>query len=148
MQQSPKPVPAPAIQAGARCLPGELALWLAHAPGVAGMRRGLDPGGGADTASETRGAVLRALAQRFYPGVPVSTQAARLHALAETYAFAKWPRDRARAQLPARYRGTLDEYLWAAFKSGAPMPLPPRDLRRILIGAAEGEALCLRPIAD
>jgi hypothetical protein len=141
MQQIPKPVPAAPMPAGARCLPGELALWLAHAPGVAGARRGADPGGGPDAASETRGAVLRALAQRFYPGVPVSTQAARLHALAETYAFANWPRDRERAQIPARYRGMPDEYLWAAFKSGAPMPLSQRELRRILIGAPEGEAL-------
>jgi len=48
-----------------------------------------------------------------------------------------WPRDRDRSQNPARYRDTPEEYLWAAFKSGAPMPLSQRDLRRLLIGAPE-----------
>src|SRR5262249_26252690 len=93
--------------------------------------------GSGDAASEARDASLRALAQRFLPGVPVSTQAKRIRARAETYAFVNWPRDREQAQIPARYRHTTDEYLWAAFKSGATMPLPTRELRRILIGVEE-----------
>lgn len=137
MQPASKPPPALAMHAAPR-LPHELALWLERALGVAGARRGRGPS--PDAAAEARDAILRALAQRFYPCVPVSTQAARLHALAETYAFVNWPRDRERAQIPARYRDTSEEYLWAAFKSGAPMPLPPRDLRRILIGAPESDA--------
>ena len=141
MQPFPKLVPAVAMHSSAAPrLPGELALWLERALGVAGARRGLDPRGWPDAASEARDAVLRALAQRFYPCVPVSTQAARIHALAETYGFASWPRDRERTQIPARYRNTPEEYLWAAFKSGAPMPLSQRELRRILIGAPESEA--------
>ena len=86
---------------------------------------------------EARDEVLRALAQRFDFGVPVSTLAVRIHALSQTYAFANWCGNRGHAQLPERYRGTPDEYLWAAFKSGAPMPMPPRDLRRIRIGSPE-----------
>jgi len=50
-----------------------------------------------------------------------------------------WPRDRTRTRIPARYRDTPEEYLWAAFKSGAPMPLTQRELRRILIGAPESD---------
>ena len=141
MQPFSKLAPALAMHASAATrLPNELALWLERALGVAGARRGVGPGGGLDAAAEARDAILRALAQRFYPCVPVSTQASRIHALAETYAFVAWPRDRERTQIPARYRNTPEEYLWAAFKSGAPMPLPRRDLRRILIGAPESDA--------
>ncbi|HEY7610893.1 MAG TPA: hypothetical protein VIF14_16815 [Alphaproteobacteria bacterium] len=137
MQPFLKLVPVTGLHASA--LPGELALWLERALGASGARRAAAPGEWRDAAGEARDTVLRALAQRFYPCVPVSTQAARIHAHAETYAFVRWPRDRERTQIPARYRGTPDEYLWAAFKSGATMPLPMRDLRRILIGVAEGD---------
>lgn len=125
MQPIPKPATAAAMLAGA-AFPSALAHWLERTLGAA-VRS-------AATAGEARDAALRALAQRFYTGVPVSTQAARISALAETYAFVNWPRDQERAQAPALYRDTPDEFLWAAFMSGAPMPLPPRDLRRILIG--------------
>jgi hypothetical protein len=132
MQTFPKPATSAAMLAGtAARLPSELALWLERTLGAAA--------GWAGSAGEARDAALRALAQRFYPCVPVSTQAARINMLAETYAFVNWPRDRERAQVPTLYRETPDEFLWAAFKSGAPMPLAQRDLRRILIGAAEGD---------
>jgi hypothetical protein len=136
-----KLVPSAAAQTSATpVFPRELALWLERALGDGGVRRGTPPGGAPDAPEEARDAVLRALAQRFYPYVPVGTQAARIHALAATYAFVNWPRDREHTQIPARYRNTPEEYLWAAFKSGAPMPLPRRDLLRILIGAPEGDA--------
>jgi hypothetical protein len=132
-----KLVPAVALHASAApAFPRELALWLERALGAASA----PPDGAPGAAGEARDAVLRALARRFYPCVPVSTQAARIHALAETYAFVNWPRDREHAQIPARYRDTPEEYLWAAFKCAAPMPLPRRDLRRILLGGPESEA--------
>lgn len=56
---------------------------------------------------------------------------------AERFALAQWPRDRERAEIPACCRDTPDEYLWAAFKAGAPMPVGKRELRRILIGVAD-----------
>jgi hypothetical protein len=140
MQPFLKLVPGAGLNMSASpALPNELALWLERALGAGGARRAAGPGGSPDTATEARDAVLRALAQRFYPCVPVSTQAARLHALAATYAFVNWPRDREHTQIPARYRATPEEYLWAAFKSGAPMALSRRDLRLILIGAPEAE---------
>ena len=135
MQPFLKLVPGAGLAMSASpALPNELALWLERA---LGLQRG--PGGSPDTATEARDAVLRALAQRFYRCVPVSTQAARIHALAATYAFVNWPHDRERTQIPARYRATPEEYLWAAFKSGAPMALSRRDLRLILIGAPDAE---------
>ncbi len=135
MQQLSKPVPDAAMLAGtAPRLPCELVLWLERKLGAAA--------GWSGTIEEARDAALRALAQRFYPGVPVSTQAARINVLAETYSFVNWPRDRELAQVPALYRETPDEFLWAAFKSGATMPLAQRDLRRILIGAAENDRQC------
>jgi hypothetical protein len=140
MQPFLKLVPAATMASAAPGLPPELALWLERALGAAGARRNASPGGWPGAAEEARDTVLRALAQRFYPFVPVSTQAARIHALAETYSFANWPRDRVHAQIPARYRNAPEEYLWAAFKSGAPMPLARRDLRRILIATQANEA--------
>jgi hypothetical protein len=89
--------------------------------------------------SGARNAVLRALAHRFFPGVPVSIQAALIALRAERFGFAQWPHDRECARIPARYRDTPDEYLWAAFKSGAPMPVGKRALRRILIGVAASD---------
>ena len=123
----PKHAPAPAPSGSAHA-PGEFADRLAPALGPADAPR---PGG------DARDEILRALAQRFYPGVPVSTQAARLHLLAAAYAIANWPGDRARLQCPPHYRGTPDEYLWAAFKTGAPIPIASRDLRRILLGIGD-----------
>ncbi len=140
MQPMPKRVSVPGLCASAGAghdLPFELALWLERALGAVGLRQRIGNGGPPERANEIRDAVLRALAQRFYPGVPVSTQAARIRARADAYAYVEWPRDRERTQIPARYRGTPEEYLWAAFRSGAPMPLPTRVLRRILIGMAE-----------
>jgi hypothetical protein len=127
MQPFPKLVPDCGLHAARPALPSELSLWLERAMGAT-----------PEAAEEARGAVLRALAQRFYPCVPVTTLVARIHVLAERYAFAQWPRDREHTQIPARYRGHPDEYLWAAFKTGAPMPLPRRELRRILMGALDG----------
>jgi hypothetical protein len=134
-----KLVPAGLLASASPALPSELSLWLERALGAGGAARVTLPGGSPDPAGEVRDAVLRALAQRFFPFVPVSTQVSRLHALAEAYGFVNWPRDRERTQIPARHRGLPDEYLWAAYKSGAPMPLPRRELRRILMSAAETE---------
>jgi hypothetical protein len=36
--------------------------------------------------------------------------------------------------MPPRYRGTEREFVWRAFKSGAPMPLGERQLRNIVGG--------------
>jgi hypothetical protein len=135
-----KLVPAGLLASASPALPRELSLWLERALGTGGAERVTLPGGSPDAAGDVRDAVLRALAQRFFPFVPVSTQASRIHALAEAYGFVNWPRDRERTQIPARYRGLPDEYLWAAYKSGAPLPLPRRELRRILMGAAETES--------
>jgi hypothetical protein len=105
-------------------------------PVPAGVAVDRVPAGGAAGA---RDAILCALAQRFFPGVPVSIQAARIAAHAERYAAAQWPSDRVAGALPPRYHGGPDEYLWAAFKSGAPMPLAKRHLRRILIGVCDSD---------
>jgi hypothetical protein len=147
--------PAGPFAAEGAALPEELLIWLARVLGAKDHRRAANEGAApglagalpADGAAAhiaarhaARNAVLRALAQRFFPGVPVSIQAALIAVRAERYAQAQWPRYRDRARIPARDRHTPDEYLWAAFKSGAPMPLGKRDLRRILIGLPEIEA--------
>lgn len=132
-------------------LPAELALWLQRSLGTLAGHAGAEaalsappaelpwPGNAESARMAARNAVLRALAHRFFTGVPVSIQAALIAVRAERFAFAQWPRDRDHCQIPARYRDTPDEFLWAAFKSGAPMPLDKRALRRILIGVPEIE---------
>lgn len=123
----PKPVPAAATSDSA-VVSGELAAWLVREIGPASAARG-----GGDARDE----ILRALAQRFYPGVPVSTQAARIHLLAVAYAIANRPSCRMDPHCPPQHRGRPEEYLWAAFKSGASMPIAPRELRRILLGIGD-----------
>lgn len=87
-----------------------------------------------------RDAALRTLADRFYAYESVSGRAARIHALSVRFAAANWPFDQREAEMPARYPGTPKEYLWHAFRSGAPMPLGERRLRSILAGLPDPTA--------
>ncbi len=130
-------------------LPEELALWLERS-----LREFLDrrchsidealglrfAKGGVpwwlEEGMRVRDAALRTLAERFYPGESTTARAAAIVALSDRFASANWPIDREHAEMPARYRGTPKEYLWHAFRSGAPMPLGERRLRSILAGAA------------
>lgn len=84
-----------------------------------------------------RDAALRTLADRFLAHESVSGRAAQIHALSQRFAAANWPLDRQQPDMPDRYRGTPKEYLWHAFKSGAPMPLGERRLRSILAGSPD-----------
>jgi hypothetical protein len=82
-----------------------------------------------------RDAALRGLAERFFAADSISARAAQIHALSERFAAANWTGDSRQPEMPERYAGTPKEYLWLAFKSGAPMPLGERRLRGILGGA-------------
>jgi hypothetical protein len=79
-----------------------------------------------------RDAALRALAQTHLGGLCVSAQAARVHKLSLRYGASAWRFDRDREEMPPNYRGTPQQFLWLAFKSGAAMPLCARQLRSIL----------------
>src|SRR4051794_9031776 len=79
-----------------------------------------------------RDAALRSLVAAFLMGELVSRQAERIHLLSCRYAASAWRFDRERAEMPASYMGTPQEFLWLAFKSGATMPLCKRQLRTIL----------------
>ena len=87
-----------------------------------------------------RNAALRALAERFYADGSTSARAAEILVLSERYAAANWPADSQRDEMPARYEATPKQYLWHAFKSGAPMPLGERRLRSILGGIGPAAA--------
>jgi hypothetical protein len=84
-----------------------------------------------------RDAALRTLAARFFSHESVNGRAMQIHALSVRFAAANWQFDRDAAAMPERYLGTPKEYLWHAFKSGAPMPLGERRLRSILSGLPE-----------
>ena len=47
-----------------------------------------------------------------------------------------YPLDQDLEAMPAHYSGTPKQNLWAAFASGAAMPLGKRQLRSVLAGAA------------
>ena len=85
-----------------------------------------------EEAIRNRDVALRALAAQFFEELSPCTQAARIRTLATRYAAAAWRHDRQRADMPANYNGTPKQHLWAAFSSGATMPVCRRQLRNIL----------------
>jgi hypothetical protein len=85
-----------------------------------------------EEAMRVRNARLQELGQYFYAGESISGQARQIYVAAMRYACSAWRFDRGRDVLPAAYEGTAKEFLWRAFKSGAPMPIGERQLRTIL----------------
>jgi hypothetical protein len=85
-----------------------------------------------EEAIRKRDAALRELARRFYSELPIAAQAREIHRLAIRYASSAWLREREAIAPPAGYEGTRLQWLWAAFKAGAAMPLGERQLRHVL----------------
>ena len=76
---------------------------------------------------------LRELAAGFLMDQPVSRQAHWIRVASVRYAASAWRHDRAVSAMPEPYRDTPRQWLWAAFKSAAPMPLCERQLRSVLV---------------
>jgi hypothetical protein len=127
-------------------LPEPLAAWLAdgvssfldsreatlnEAFGIRNARGGIP--WRAEASIRLRDEALRALAAAFLGELSRSAQADRLHQLSLRYAASAWRSDRERQEMPSHHRGTPQEFLWIAFKSGAAMPLGTRQLRTILL---------------
>jgi len=85
-----------------------------------------------EEAMHRRDRALRELANRQFAGLRPASQAKRIHTLALRYAASSWRHDQYLDGLPAHYRGKPHEWLWRAFRSGAPMPICERQLRQIL----------------
>jgi len=133
-----------------RCLAGEslppdLSSWLGESlkQFLSHQRRTIDdalglhwPRGGIpwwmEEAMRLRDAALRELARRFYSELSISAQAREIHHLALRFASSAWLRDRDAEAPPAAYEGTPLQWLWAAFKAGAAMPIGERQLRHVL----------------
>ncbi len=81
-----------------------------------------------------RDRALRDLADMVAGECSVATRAREVRQLTMRYAATAWRYDQEREAMPAGYRDTAREYVWKAFKSGAPMPLGERQLRNILGG--------------
>ena len=79
-----------------------------------------------------RDEALRRLAADHIPDISAAAKAKAIHSMSVRYAASGWRFDRDREDPPCEYAGTMREYLWAAFKSGAAMPLGERQLRNIL----------------
>jgi hypothetical protein len=126
-------------------LPEPLAAWLAEslesfldqksaslndAFGVRNARGGIP--WRMEASIRARDAALRALAENQFAQLSVSGQAESIRRISSRYAASSWRFDKDREEMPASYRGTAQEFLWRAFKSGASMPLCARQLRTIL----------------
>jgi len=85
-----------------------------------------------EEANRTRDAALRYLAETFFDELALGTQAQTIWSATVRYAASAWRFDQDKDEMPARYAGTPKEFLWQAFKSGAPMPIGARQLRNIL----------------
>lgn len=131
-------------QAG-QVLDSDLAIWLAKslesylsrqcktiedAFGLHGPRGGVP--WWLEEAIRQRDAALRNLAGRFFGPLSPSARAHQIYVLAVRYGASAWLMDRNRDDLPSYYRGRPQEWLWRAFKSGAPMPICERQLRNVL----------------
>ena len=81
-----------------------------------------------------RDAALRDLANALAGERSVSARARAVCKLTDRYASSAWLRDRARETMPTAYADTEMQYVWTAFKSGAPIPLGERQFRNILAG--------------
>ncbi|MFQ5786028.1 MAG: hypothetical protein ACE5H8_14570 [Alphaproteobacteria bacterium] len=133
-----------------RCLSGEplgheLGGWLGSALDAYLSRRSRTveeafglcfPQGGVpwwlEEAIRMRDAALRALAECFFADLSPGAQARNIRRIASRYAASAWRIDRDRETMPRHYRGTVKEFLWIAFTSGATMPLGERQLRNVL----------------
>ncbi len=87
-----------------------------------------------EEAIRARDSVLRALATRFFPSERPSAKAKQIRSLSLRYGASAWRHDCGKDAMPPQYRGTVKEYLWRAFASGAAMPICERQLRNILGG--------------
>ena len=121
----------------AQWLGRSLSDFLAHRSPSIEEALGLRPGRGGvpwwrEEAMRTRNALLQELSWRFYANASVSGRARQIYLSAMRYSCSAWRFDRNHDALPAAYHGTAKEYLWRAFKSGAPMPIGERQLRTIL----------------
>ena len=85
-----------------------------------------------EEANRKRDAALRELAGRHFERLSPCAQAQRIAQASRRYAATAWLIDRDRREMPEAYRGTMREFLYAAFASGATMPLGERQLRNIL----------------
>ena len=127
-------------------LEGELARWLGEGletflnhrvPSLhdaLGLRM---PRGGVpwwrEEAIRQRDAALRQLAGIYLGGgLSVAAQAREIGRLARRYAASSWRFDRESDKMPRNYADKQQQWIWIAFKTGAPMPLGERQLRQIL----------------
>jgi len=85
-----------------------------------------------EEAMRRRNAALLELAERFFADLSPSAQARQIRLLAVRYGASAWAHDRIASEIPPRYVGMPNGWLWDAFKSGAPMPICERQLRNVL----------------
>ena len=112
------------LDSASRGLTVDAALDLAPLPGIAAWWT--------EATIEARDTALRDLAASFHPGRRPASQAYQIERQALRYAASAWRFDQERDDMPERYAGTETACLWAAFKSGAQMPIAKRQLQSIL----------------
>jgi len=115
------------------CLDEFLTRPLGHMDEAFGIRTGR---GGVpwrmERALRVRDAALRSLARRLDPNLSLCARSRAIVEMSNRYAASAWRFDQSQPEMPPCYRGTMKEDIWAAFKSGAPMPIGERRLRGII----------------
>jgi len=86
-----------------------------------------------ERAIRERDAALRALSREHFGDLAVYSRAKAIAAISERYQTTCLARDRLLDEMPERYRGTVKEHLWRAFRSEAKMPVSERRLRSLLV---------------
>ncbi len=81
-----------------------------------------------------RDRALRDLAELVADGRSITARAREVRRRTVSYAGSAWRHDEACEAMPTAYRNKAHEFIWRAFKAGAPMPLGERRLRNILGG--------------
>lgn len=85
-----------------------------------------------EEAIRERDAALRRLAAGHLGDLTPTAQARQILSMSQRYAASAWRFDRCGSAMPTHYRGSAKAELWAAFASGAAMPIGERQLRKIL----------------
>ena len=85
-----------------------------------------------EQAMRVRDAALRELAETLGTDGTLTSRAREIAVMSVRYASTRWRFDQDHEVMPDRYKGTVNEFLWRAFKSGAPMPISERRLRSLL----------------
>jgi hypothetical protein len=85
-----------------------------------------------EEAVRARNHALREICRMVAHDEPLAEQVRKVGHAINRYGVGRWRFDRHLEAIPQTYLGRVEEWLWHAYRSGAPLPLGVRQLRTIL----------------